>query len=506
MAFSIRDLNPFNDHKYIRAIFGKTPYQKFLRFYFFVVLIGGILLYFLGQSNNGGSFLDSFFISISAFTNTGLSPKNISKDFGFSGQLIILLLIQLVGMGFLTVLVFVWAWFRKNGNISSEQKWFLHMERGTNKRAETIPVLKTGIYFLFVTELIGAIFLTYFFYFAIPSVGTNETNGDVQRYRKNFVKAMWAGIFHSISATNNAGFDILGKYSIIPYREGINNYLSIVLLIESIIGGIGYPVFYEIHLWRKAKKENKYYNFTLFSKIAAFTYIFVAMLAINLILLFECAGTTEYLQTTQTTFKWGDSNKSLNQVWNLIYMTFAARSSGFASIDPSQLSEPTKWLLSILMFIGTSPASTGGGIRTVTMFIVIAKMVYVAMGREYISIWGRTIKEKTVFDSYSVCILSLILVVVCSFLMMINNVNNGSGGSADAGKYAGDIMFEAFSAFGTTGLTSGFTCKSNWFGKIILMLLMFIGQLGVSNTLLSITDLKNKDKSRKYSFEDLRLA
>ncbi|WP_216082849.1 potassium transporter TrkG [Candidatus Mycoplasma haematohominis] len=498
----------YKSKSWFGRLIGNTIYQKTLRIYFLTILIGSVFLYLPFSHKNPDpskfNFFDAFFTAISAFTNTGLSSHTTSSTFNFFGQLVLLILIQAGGIGFLTIVIFLWAILRKKRKITVEHRLFLHWERGSYNKVESLPSVKTGIIVLLIAELIGAIILFFYFLIVEPDnpnkSNTNDSKYETVNTRGDFFGSLWMGVFHAVSSANNAGFDILGSHSIIPYRTDAKNLLSVVLWLESIVGGIGYPVFHDVWYFYKKKKRGEVAHFSLFTKIGISTYIFIAVLGAWLGVISEVsfAGTQGIFKARSISdgdFGWG-KNETANKIWNIIYLTFSSRSSGFSPIDTSELAETTKWLLSILMFIGASPASTGGGIRTITIFIIFARMFYTAIGKKHLSVFYKTIDQSIVYEACNVFVLSTILVVGSIFFLVLAGNHNS----------VGDSFFESTSAFGTAGLTIGITKKSNFLGRIVLMFLMFVGQLGVSNAVLSITDLKPKSKNQEYCSENLRIV
>ncbi|AEW44914.1 Potassium uptake protein KtrB [Mycoplasma haemocanis str. Illinois] len=479
---------------FLKNPFGKTIYQKFLRVYLLTTLVGAFLLYLPISRKESLDFFSAIFISLSAFSNTGLTTHVTSDTFNFFGQLVILCLIQFGGLGFLTVLIFLWSWIKSGGNINVEHRRFLHFERGSFKKVESLETVKGGITVLLVAELVGAIILTVFFYFATPATQNSE---HLPSAKGDFWKSLWYAIFHSVSATNNAGFDILGKHSIMPYRHGVNNILSAVLLVESVLGGIGYPIFYDLYFWRKNKKLRRNYQVSLFTKTCLSTYFFISLISVVLIIFFETILGLGYSNSTVLYLPDNELGSKFDRLWNVIYTSFSARSAGFSSIDISKVTEETKWLLSILMFVGTSPASTGGGIRNITIFLILARIFFTIRGRRYLTIYNKTVSENIITDAYMVFSAASILVMSSIFVITM---------SLQSRQYKiGDAFFEATSAFGTVGLTSGVTKSCNFLGKLVLMLLMFVGQLGISNAILSLTNQHPKFKNARYCVETLRI-
>lgn len=476
--------------KYLTSFYGDTIYKKIFRIYVLIVLLGAIILFCpfsLKENKSNYSFFDSLFTAISAFTNTGLTVHDTDKTFSFVGQLIILLLIQAGGMGLLTIFIFIWHFVSRKNKINVEHRILLYFERGGTNQASSLAVVKTGIRTLLIAELIGAFILTLFFYIHPETISDNSLK------KNNFLQSIWLGIFHAISGTNNAGFDILQNESLMGYKKDWGNILSATMLVLSFIGGVGYPVFYDIFQWAKNKRKNTYYQIPLFTKISLLMYFCVSFIAIIFIIGIE-SSKNNFLTKTSADSEWGN-NAFGNKVWNLIYLTFSARSAGFTGIKITELNPNTQWLLTILMFIGASPSSTAGGIRSITLFLICSKIFSIILAKKHVNFSKRTISNKTIEEAMIVYICSTILIMFFSLLLPIRSTENKILHS----------LFECSSAFGTAGLTVSATENTNMFGKILLLILMLIGQLGVSNVLLSWTNSKLYKKNIQYITEEVRI-
>lgn len=258
-----------------RVLIGDTIYRKFFRIYFLTILLGACLLYMPFSVNPGWvyennqyvwyqdnrifqtySFFDSIFFASSAFSDTGLVTKTTSYVFSIPGQFIILTLIQTGGLGLLVIIVLVWRFVTANHKITIDQRSLILNERGNTSVGNTYKMIYFAFGVIIFFEILIWIFLAFFFYNVKPSVPVNQANViapkfqhlDANKYYQNAGLSIWAGFFHSISSINNAGFDILGTNSIEPFHNGVGNILSVCLLLGLIIGGLGYPVFYDIYL------------------------------------------------------------------------------------------------------------------------------------------------------------------------------------------------------------------------------------------------------------------
>lgn len=559
-----------NIWKYFKYIFiGGTSNQRIFRSYIYIVLIGTILLITPWAVNKveHRSFMSALFTASSAFSDTGLTLYNAARDLTFFGQLVVLVLIQVGGLGIMTLKVILYILIGQT--ISIQQRILLQSERGGSKLGGTVELIKSAFFVLIFVEVIGAISLFFYFYFCpidyldslktfsvkvladflkssfsnekqylevmnrIPELQDYATSINnlhqyiienynstkllelISKYESinglesrlinslflqtyhNFDKSFWSAIFHSVSATNNAGFDIIGPNSLVPYRT--HYFVQIVFIIQLIIGGIGYPVFYDIRQKIIARLNGTSTNLSLFSKVSLIIYSAVTIVGITLVLL------VEYLSPVNVKDEIGrgvstQTSGTLDNVMAIIFSTFSTRSAGYTTVDINAYKLPSKFIFSIMMWIGASPASTGGGIRTTTLAVVILAIFSTAVKRKSVNILKSKIPLRTIQNAISVFALSLVLV----FAVIIIIISQNSQISLM------EAIFTTSSAFGTVGLTinNDFGNSFNEYkilSKILLMLLMFIGQLGLSNTILI---LAQKDEVEYYSYaeEDLLIG
>lgn len=515
----------------IKNIFlGDTVYRKFFRIYFLTIFLGSCLLYMPFSLNPGWtyennqyvwyqngqvfqtySFFDSIFFASSAFSDTGLVTKTTSYIFSISGQFIILVLIQTGGLGLLVLIVLLWRLFTGGKRITIEQRTLIHTERGNTNVGETYKMIYFAFAVIIIVEILIWICLSFFFYHVKPSIPLNQNkiitpqfeHLDANKYYQNAGLSIWAGFFLAISSINNAGFDILGTNSIEPFHNGMGNILSVTLLVGLIFGGIGYPIFYDLFQWIKAKRKKLVYNLTLFTKIALLAYLIIALFGVFLILVFELTNHTKELIFYNTTnldlnvttpvYGWGNAS-SANKIWNFIFLSFSARSAGFSSFPITDLSIQSRWLITTLMFIGASPSSTGGGVRTITLFLIFLFIYTRALGRKYVCIFKKSIHKNIINESLIIFILAFFLVFSIMFVVSFSGNFRWT-----------NLAFEVISAFGTSGLTTTITQKSNYAGLIGLIALMFIGQLGVGSTLLTWKKKNPHKEMLRYQYEDLRV-
>lgn len=440
------------------VLFGNLVPQRLFRLYFLIVIVGALLLMlpFSRRGNETLSFIDALFTSASAFSDTGLTIKTTATFFTFFGQLVILILIQFGGIGLMTLKVMIALLL--GVKLSILDKTTLSAERGLNRLGGSMKFVITVIQFVFIFQFILAICFGLRFYFGY-------FNHPDYAFQGSMLTLVWHSIFHAVSAVNNAGFDITGAHSLLPYAK--DYFVQIFVMMGLIFGGIGFPVFYDLKNYWLARKTKAPFRFSLFTKIALKMYVIIAVLGIVLVFSSELLTPSGLLYNELYTLP--------ERIFYVIFHTFSTRNAGFSTIDLNQFSLSSKIILSIWMWIGASPASTGGGIRTTTLFLAILAIVRIIKREDQVTVSNKRVSLHTVDRALVVVFVSQILVFSAVVVLVTSLQPNTSFLSA---------FFEACSAFGTTGLSLGFTQYLDTAGKIALVLLMFIGQQGISTTLL----------------------
>lgn len=466
--------------KILKTIFiGSTRPRQMFNLYFYFLLFGTILLMTPWATVKGQwDFLQALFSASSAFSDTGLTVKSTANDFTFFGQFIILLLIKFGGIGLITVKLFLLSLFQFGRNSNLRERLLLQGERGAPKLGTTVDVLKVGIIVMTLTEFLGAITLTLYFFFVPNSQVTYGTNADMI-YNNNFWLSLWAGVFHSISAVNNAGFDLIGQNSLVPFQG--DYFIQWIFIIEFVIGGIGFPVFYDLLSYVKSKTQGKPFRFSLFTKITVSTYFIVAVVGVGAVFLVELVSPVD------TNSIWGNMNND-DALMIIFFNTMSTRNAGFYTIELTRFHSTSGVIQSFMMWIGSSPASTAGGIRTTTLAIIFMSIISIASGRENVNIFKRKIAPQKVKMAFAVAFIGSFLVITTTMVILIENLFHST--NADIGFI--DALYDAASAFGTTGLTVFDNADLGVVSKICLILCMFVGQLGVSTTILAWSDRKRK--------------
>lgn len=409
-----------------------------------ISLIGAILLYLPISNNSKITFKDALYTAISGVTCTGLIKTVIANQFTFFGQLIIAILMEIGALGFVVFISYVWIAKGKklqmsdiimiNDNISGDNY--------NSIKEYTILIFEI----MLKVQICGSILLGIKF---IPEFG--------------ILKGIWYSIFHTISAFANAGLDIIGENSLLTYKNDI--FLQIVLIVLMILGSIGIFALEDL-------KKKKFKEFRLQTKIIL-TYTAILLIFPTFL------------------FKIFEPQISL---LNSLFMSSTARSTGFAVANLAEFSQVGKMLLIVLMFIGGSPASTAGGVRVVSIAIIVSTIIASLKGNEKTIIFWRTIPDHIVKKAFTLCMIFIIVLVSAIFVFAyFNNIN------------ILDITFETVSAVTNTGLSVINSDSINIIGDIILMLLMFIGRVGPISMILIFMNEDEEKKLVEYPTENLIL-
>lgn len=421
----------------------------------FVVLIciGTLLLMAEKSTVNNIDFLDALFTSTSAVCVTGLAVLDTGKDFTLMGQIVILILIQLGGLGMLSFTSLFALFFKGFGSFESR----LNMKDMINADTldSTFKSLIQIILFVFLMEGIGAVFI-------FSSLEANMGS---------FNQRVFFSVFHSISAFCNAGFSTLSNSL---FEEGFRyNYsLHMVIALLIIFGGLGYAVV--LNIYEFFKRWTFYLIYKLFkfsfskniqklkphislnSKIVLYT---------SSILIFVGAIFFYFLESDNTL----QEHSEFGKVITALFGSITTRTAGFNTVDTGSLGFPTIMIVLFLMWIGASPGSTGGGIKTSTFAVATFNIIQQVFGYKNITIGYRKIANKALQRATSIISLSLIIIGVSTFLLIYFDEDLG----------VMPIAFECFSAFSTVGLSMGITGQLSDSSKLVLILTMFVGRVGL---------------------------
>lgn len=424
--------------------------------FFLIILTGGILLSLPISSASGTStnFLDSYFTANSATCVTGLVVLDTGTYFSLFGLIVIILLMQVGGLGYMTFSVFTMLILRKKLFVSDR----IMMQEALNISSgkEVMGLLKKIFAIVFTVEGIGVLIL---FLRWAPELGVG--------------KGILYAVFHSVSAFNNAGFALPPNFAnLAPYVTDIVINLTITTLI--IIGGIGFMVISDVL---------KGSRLSLHSKITITTTALLIILGTAGFLFLEYSN-----PGTLGPLSFG------NKVLASYFQAVTPRTAGFNTVNMGAMFAPTLILTMILMFIGASPGGTGGGIKTTTFAVLIGTIRATLKGYKDTIMFKRRIPHETVRRAFTITTLS-VFVVVCAILLL-NYFDKFS---------LMDSAFEVFSAFGTVGLSTGITPKLSSIGKLIIIVVMFIGRVGPLSLALTLL-IQQKEPRIEYPKEHISIG
>jgi trk system potassium uptake protein TrkH len=398
------------------------------------------------RSEIGTPFIDALFTATSATCVTGLIVYDTYSHFSVFGQSIILLLIQIGGLGFMMIGTMFMLVLRRK--IGIRERGLLKDSVSTDYIGGVVRLAKHILVGTFIIEGIGALILSIKF-----------------SYEMELLPAIFNGIFHSVSAFCNAGFDLMGRYGRFTSLTRYSGDLVVNTVIMSliIIGGIGFVVWEDIYN-NKLNME----KYKLHSKIVLITTI--------LLIITSALG---FYVLEKRNLMLDLSIKEI--ILTSLFQAVTPRTAGFNTIDTASLSEGSKLLTMILMIIGGSPGSTAGGIKTTTFVVAILTVISSVKRTNYLNIYNRRLEESILSRAYSIITIYLI---GATFAMLIISFSQPE-------LILGDIVFEVFSAIGTVGMSTGITSRFNTISKIIIILSMYCGRVGSLSVLLAVTESKS---------------
>lgn len=430
-----------------------TPARVLVLGFAVLILIGALLLELPVSTYTDISFLDALFTATSAVCVTGLVVVDTGTFFTPFGQVVIMCLIQVGGLGFMTAGTIIFIMLGRKITLKER----LVIQEALNQRTLSglIRLAKKIVLFTFILEAVGALFLSTRF---VPIYGWQT--------------GLYYSVFHSISAFCNAGFDLTGGFlSLTGFNHDYVVMATIMFLF--ILGGLGFTVLLEIQQKRNFRK------LSLHSKIVVVSSFFLLALGTVVVLLLENAN-------PETLASMGVFPKLVNS----FFTAATSRTAGFNVIPTEGLRDATLYFLMGLMFIGASPASTGGGIKTTTFSTIIIAVLSIVRGQDDVSVFHRRFPFVIVNKAISIIVVSALLVFVVSLLLTITE---------NAGFL--EVLFETFSAFGTVGLSAGLTTDLSPMGRFLVIITMFAGRVGPLTLTLALAQALKKKVPFKYPEE-----
>lgn len=438
--------------------------------FFTAIMLGAVLLMLPVSAADGKAtcFIDALFTSATSVCVTGLVVVDTYSHWSGFGQFVIMLLIQCGGMGIVTFTTAVMVIIGKK--VTLKDRLLLQDAFNLNTLAGLVKFLKRILKGTFIVEGIGAI--CYMFTF-VPEYG---------------LRGIWISVFTAVSAFCNAGIDLIGNVSLVPYA--LNPWVNIVTMILIVLGGIGFIVWWDvIGVIKKIKSgeeelKNFFRRLSLHSHIAIVATFIIITAGGLLILLMEynnpeTIGNMNFAQKAMASF----------------FQSVTTRTAGFMTISQKGLRDTTAFLCIILMFIGGSPVGTAGGIKTTTIALLIIVAGSVVKGVDEVSVYRKRIPPKTIKKAFAVVMISMVVVIIMTCLLSVIN----------GGEFI-DVAFETASAIGTAGLSRNYTSSLNVAGKLLITLCMFLGRVGPISMVIAFNFKNSKKNMIIYPEEDITVG
>ncbi|WP_246358455.1 TrkH family potassium uptake protein [Paenibacillus phytorum] len=419
-----------------------------------MILVGAVLLWLPISYVDVGrlTFIDALFMATSATCVTGLSVINTGAHLSAFGEIVLILLVQIGGLGFMTMSTLIALVLRRR--ISFQERLILQEAMNHDSTEGIVHLIRKVLIYALYIELAGALLFALRWSFEMPTG-----------------QAIYFGIFHSISIFNNAGFDLFGGLpnrlgSLMHYVE--DPYINIVSMLLIILGGIGFIVISDLLTYPKNKK------LTLHSKVVLSASAALILVGTLVIFVFEYSNSLT-LQPLST----------IGKTLSAMLQSVSSRSAGVNTVDIASMRQATQFFIVIMMFIGAAPGSSGGGIK-VTTFVILVGVVYAMVrGREEIVLCHRRISKDRIYKAITFTLLSFILILLSTMILSITENFHFLG-----------ILFEVTSAYATAGMSIGLTSQLSGFGKVFIIILMFVGRLGPVTLAYTLSPLPKKEAYR----------
>ncbi|VAX14717.1 KtrAB potassium uptake system, integral membrane component KtrB [hydrothermal vent metagenome] len=438
-----------------------------------IIFAGTILLMTPMAQKEHVTFINALFTATSATCLTGLLTINVADSFTLFGQIVIMALMELGAIGIITVSAAFAMMLGKS--ISIAQSSVIHDVFTASNRIDIKKLIKAVIFVMLVFELMGGVI---FMLLWAPEMG--------------YEKAAFHGIFHSISAFCNAGISSFSK-GLTGLEKDIPS--SAVMFVLLVAGGIGFLSIAEVYAkfsesyGDKKKKVKAPWTFQL-KIILIYTFISIAAGSM-LIFVLELNGAHSGIPLSE-------------QITSALFHTASARTAGFASIDMSEFSNASLYILMLLMFVGGAPVSTAGGIKVTTFALLIGMAVSRAKGSQTVQILNRSVPEKVMSRAISIVFMAILVLTIAVFLLLITESHPVSSPSVTRLEFM-PILFEAISALGTVGLSMGLTPDLSFYGKLVIIVVMLIGRLGPI-TIAMVIAAQKKETRYQYAEENIMVG
>ena len=446
------------------------PAMIFILSFLLVIFIGTLLLMLPNSTVAGISWTDALFTSTSAVCVTGLIVVDTATVFTGMGKTIIMILFQIGGLGMMTFTSFFGFFFK--GGQSLQSQLFLKDYINEDNISKIGSTLIKIMLFTLGFELLASGLI----FFIVDSSLFNSTGE----------RAFFA-LFHSISAFCNAGFSTLTNGL---YETGFRTeyHIHLILAISIIMGGIGFPVIVSYYQVAKRIVTNYYNSFTkkdsFYHHTPRIFNINTRLTTITTFILLVVGFITYWIFEENNTLA---GLEGYGKIVTAFFGSVTPRTAGFNTVDMTQLALPTVLIYLILMWIGASPGSTGGGLKTTTFAVAVLNAISIAKGKDRVEVFNRQIDPETVRKAFAVILLSFLVIGLGVFMVLFFNPELGIL----------DVAFEVFSAFSTVGLSLGITAKLTTGSKLVISLIMFLGRVGTLTVLVAFI---RKTRSLRYKY------
>lgn len=446
-------MNRARSKRWKQKIIKFSPPQVLALGFASLIVIGAILLKLPVASTTEVSWINAFFTATSAITVTGLTVFDIGTDFTLFGQIVLMFMFQIGGLGLMTFAVIILMMLGRKLGI--QHRILVQEAFNQTSLGGLFRLVKTLFIYTLIIEGIAFIILSVRW---VPEFGLSH--------------GMYVSLFHTISAFNNAGFalwpDSLSRYVGDPV---VNLVISGLL----IIGGLGFTVL--IDIWTK----RRFSKLSFHSKLMIIGTILLNVIALILIFVLEYSNPATL-----------GSLPLSDKIWGAYFQAVTPRTAGFNTLPIGEMTTPSLLLILLLMFIGAGSASTGSGIKVTTFMVVLLATVSVLRGKNETVIFKRQIKRQAILKALAIIVVSSIFIYIALFALTITENQPFI-----------TILFELMSAFGTVGISMGITADLSVAGKLIIMIMMFIGRIGPLTFAFTLSKRKHKESKIRCPEDDV---
>lgn len=448
--------------KKIKKLLFGTYIRGFVVSYFLFLMTGAALLKLPISIQSGQTlkWVDAIFVSASGMSTTGLTTLVVKDVFTVFGQTVLAFILQFGGIGLIMLVSIFWLITRKR--ISFRERTMIMTDQNQIGRAGIVKFIKNVLIMIISIEIVGFTIMSLYLYFS----GYFD-----------FGSSMFQAFFLTISMFTNAGFDISpGGDSLMMYRT--DYFMQSLAMGLMLLGAIGFWPLAECKEWFEAKRNKEKFEFSMFTKILVSMHLGLWIVSAIVVYVLEFNG-------------FFVDKGFFEGIYYALFMSLTTRNAGFATMNMTDMSLTVQILFGVLMFIGSSPNSAGGGIRTTTFLVTILGITSFSKGKDQVILGKKSIKFETVYKSLIVVIGAVSLIITGLIIMSYTEPFTPR-----------EILFEIASAFGTTGLSLGITSSLTLIGKLVIIITMFVGRVGVLALLLMFKG-DRASSSIKYPEMDL---